>query len=189
MNKKQFSDEEKNLFLKNYFEQQEDNEYNNMTLEQEKAVTRKLIIIESALIIGSLVLVTFDWNFSWIKNAQSWLTNILVPLIIYNFINSIWMLIERKIRKIQLWIRLLFFFSSIIITFVISASLSITFYDLHPIRIIVGCSMFLASIVLFVFNYLQNRKDYENKLKIQTAIKKETQDDIEESRRKTKKTK
>lgn len=182
MNKnKQFSIEEKAAFINNYLAKQKDKEFNEQESLKEKHIKSYLIIIECGLMIGIIMITNFIWGFEWLSDFSSWLTNIIVPILIFNFLNSIWMIIEKKIRRIKVWIRLLFYFVSLIATFFISSSLRVEIYKTTPIWVIVlGIVCAALSIFVFVFNIRINKKEAEANIDYEIAIMNEIVNDIKE---------
>ena len=178
-NQKQFSTQEKATFINEYLKKHDDDKFNEAELVKEKRVKAYLIMIECGILIGLLLVTTFTWKLNWVLNFNDWLTNIVVPILIFNFLNSIWMLIERKTKRIKVWVRLVFYFLSMIITFLISTSLRVEFYDPMPIwKIVISVLCALLSIFIFLWNYRINKQEATKNAEYQIAIMNEIIDDI-----------
>ena len=186
---KRFSDVEKLAFLKNYYERKKDKEFNDIEIRKEKFVKALLIILECGLVIGLVMVVSFNWNFNWMLDINLWLTNIVSPLCIYNLLTSIWMIVEKRVRRIKLYVRLLYFFFSLIITFVISSSLNLEFVSASALKITLSVVCGVASIIVFVLNASINADKARINAEYESLIISEIIDDYEEdeSNKKTKK--
>lgn len=179
-NEKHFSAEEKRIVLDELLKEKENDEFNKREAIKEKRVKIYLIMIECGLIIGLLLITSFNWKFDWMLNINNWLTNIIVPLLIFNLVNSVWMIIERYVKKIRVWIRLIFYFSSLIVTFLVSSSLQISFNKSMPIWIII-VSVFLSivCVTMFIINSKIKQKEASKVAEYYNAIIDEIIKDIE----------
>lgn len=179
-NGKKFTNEEKAAYLHHLDQEQKDEEYNNVTSNEEKRIKCYLILIESGLTVGLTMITVFNWSFKWVLDINEWLTNILVPIIIFNFLTSIWLIIEKKKRRIPLWLRLSFYFFNLLVTFFVSASLRLEFEECTPLKIIICAVITLLSIVAFVINIKERKEEVKNKIEYEIAILDEIQEDFKE---------
>ena len=177
---KRFTNEEKAAYLHYLDQEQKDEEYNKKTSNEEKRIKCYLILVESGLTAGLTMITVFNWNFKWVLDINEWLTNILVPIIIFNFLTSIWLIIEKKKRRIPLWLRLLFYFFNLLITFFVSASLRLEFEEFNTLKIIVCLVITLLSIIAFIINIKERKQEAEKRINYEIAILDEIREDFEE---------